>query len=219
MDDSTPILVIDVHEPKEIKQGCINIPHRLEALNVGDYCFINKEGMKVLIIERKTISDLKSSLADGRFREQRGRLLDLGIKIIYIIEGAIPMDRRILGALENLALQHNICIIPSNTIVQTISVLTSLYKKVFTEYTPTLLTFSSGKKKKEHEKSSLEIMLETINGVSPTISKAICLKYSSVKQLIEDLETDTTILKSIEINPKRKLGLKLAERISSSFLQ
>ena len=49
----------------------------------------------VVIAERKAVADLESSLTDGRYREQRTRLLatcaQAGAKPLYIIEG--PLDR------------------------------------------------------------------------------------------------------------------------------
>lgn len=63
------------------------------ALHVGDI-WIGLSGETPaqggLIIERKTWADLESSIMDGRYREQRGRLLtysqETGARIAYIIE-------------------------------------------------------------------------------------------------------------------------------------
>ena len=49
-----------------------------ENLQVGDIQIIKKRHgenpLNVLVLERKTLSDLKSSLSDGRFSEQKRRI-------------------------------------------------------------------------------------------------------------------------------------------------
>ena len=61
----------------------------IEQLELGDIIFrINDNDEVKYIIERKSVSDLYSSIKDGRYREQKVRLLanyPLS-KIIYLIE-------------------------------------------------------------------------------------------------------------------------------------
>lgn len=73
-----------------------NIEYQKQALDVGDI-IVQDDHQRQIIIERKTWDDLKSSFVDGRFREQRSRLLQLvagspDIKIAYIIEGEYNSD-------------------------------------------------------------------------------------------------------------------------------
>ena len=87
--------IIDNRERKVI--DCIskkNIEYKLTNLNIGDYIFAYnpKEDNPKVIIERKTVDDLASSIKDGRYKEQKVRLLNEqnnGHQIIYIIEGNI----------------------------------------------------------------------------------------------------------------------------------
>lgn len=58
------------------------------SLEIGDIMIVTPE-KPLLIIERKTLGDLASSNRDGRYREQRARLLSMrgqGIAICYLIE-------------------------------------------------------------------------------------------------------------------------------------
>ena len=66
---------------------------KYENLSIGDY-HIKLNGNTIVIIERKTINDLANSIVDGRYREQKKRLLDNfeKEKILYILEGDIEMD-------------------------------------------------------------------------------------------------------------------------------
>jgi len=87
--------IIDNRERKVI--DCIStkkIEYKLINLDVGDYIFSYKqlENSPKVIIERKTIDDLASSIKDGRYKEQKVRLLNeqrKGHQVIYIIEGNI----------------------------------------------------------------------------------------------------------------------------------
>ena len=41
------------------------------------------------LIERKCINDLSISIIDGRFRDQKSRLIESNANVIYIIEGSV----------------------------------------------------------------------------------------------------------------------------------
>lgn len=60
------------------------------TLEVGDIMIVNAEtDIPLLVLERKTFADLASSNRDGRYREQRARLLSLrgqGIPVGYLLE-------------------------------------------------------------------------------------------------------------------------------------
>jgi ERCC4-type nuclease len=66
------------------------------ALPVGDV-WIGCEGEHVaangIILERKTVADFDASIKDGRYDEQRGRMLayaqERGAKVAYVVEGAV----------------------------------------------------------------------------------------------------------------------------------
>ena len=215
-------LKIDCREPPEIKQHFKNaVNTTFENLIVGDFLFQDSNGEPKLIIERKSIADLQSSLKDGRFREQRTRLLETGIKIIYIIEGQISDDKCVLGALENLALYHNICVLPTASIQQTITTLESLLKKVGQDYTPVESKTCKPRYKKNVNKSSLHLMLETINGISSTIARTVAKEYTSVYDFctrVQHHDDDGgTPLHELKLSDKRKLGVKTADKIRTAF--
>lgn len=59
-------------------------------LEIGDIMFVNSETEQpYLVLERKTLADLASSNRDGRYREQRARLLSMkgqGVSVGYLLE-------------------------------------------------------------------------------------------------------------------------------------
>jgi ERCC4-type nuclease len=59
------------------------------ALEVGDIAILDQEGKELVLLERKTAEDLGASQRDGRYREQRARLLAKrgeGVQIGYVLE-------------------------------------------------------------------------------------------------------------------------------------
>ena len=66
-------LIIDTREHGLIKMLKENdISFNIEQLDLGDVILKKNEEI-MLIIERKSISDLKASIVDGRNREQKAR--------------------------------------------------------------------------------------------------------------------------------------------------
>ena len=87
--------VIDYREKALIALLSTHLTVEIENLQIGDIQIRNNEKME-LIFERKTISDLNSSIRDGRYHEQKQRLLSNidRNRIIYLIEGTIPENNR-----------------------------------------------------------------------------------------------------------------------------
>jgi len=85
-------LTIDNRENKII-ENCnhLHIPHTVQSLDVGDLRIDGPSG-QVFLFERKTLCDLALSLRDGRFKDQKDRLLGVLQRepltsVAYIIEG------------------------------------------------------------------------------------------------------------------------------------
>ena len=65
------------------------IPYTVAALDVGDI-LIQSAATPLLVAERKSFADFAASNTDGRYREQRARLMAVrgsGVAVMYIIEG------------------------------------------------------------------------------------------------------------------------------------
>ena len=89
---------VDYREKKLIKlltlfnkEYDLKLKITVENLDIGDIILYKNEKEKI-IIERKTLKDLESSLKDGRYIEQSYRLNGYTLhnhNIIYLIEGCI----------------------------------------------------------------------------------------------------------------------------------
>ncbi len=69
----------------------IGLPFSVKALDVGDFMIQTAEGVPLLVGERKSFADFAASNNDGRYREQRTRLMATrgqGVAVLYVLEGA-----------------------------------------------------------------------------------------------------------------------------------
>ena len=126
-----------------------NFTIKVCALKVGDIIIAldNHETEEdiykntVLIFERKTCSDLLSSINDGRYREQKSRLISNFKKnqICYIIENDISINLNkyktfgrqiVIGALVNKCFRDNIKTLKTKSIDETCDFLNNICKKV-----------------------------------------------------------------------------------------
>ncbi|KAI1731608.1 ERCC4 domain-containing protein [Ditylenchus destructor] len=88
------------------------VAHELRPLSVGDYLWIvklanGKEMVLDYIIERKTWDDLKSSIRQTRYAEQKLRLKDSGIRnVIMVAEGMPQQDRSLEQALVTTSIDN-----------------------------------------------------------------------------------------------------------------
>jgi ERCC4-type nuclease len=81
---------------------------KVERITVGDYAFVYK-GKVIVIVERKSLTDLASSIKDGRM-DNNNKLLEAqkshGCQILYIIEGtAYPCMEKCIGRMPYKCLQ------------------------------------------------------------------------------------------------------------------
>ena len=125
--------LISLFDPNDIK---------VESLDLGDIVFREK-GDNILIIERKTILDLKASICDGRMREQKARFLGCDIEnnhIMYLIEGNMDKDLNskvsglpvstLVGSLINTQLRDGIKVYKTHSIKETINFLVKMKDKL-----------------------------------------------------------------------------------------
>lgn len=138
-------LIVDDRERGVIPylKKIINV--KVERITVGDYAFIYN-GKVIVIVERKSLSDLASSIKDGRM-ENNDKLLHAqktdGCKILYIIEGsAYPnLERKICGIkykclqgkLDSILFRHDIKIIWTKDCYHTATRIAGLFS-TFTKF-------------------------------------------------------------------------------------
>lgn len=198
-------------------------------LSLGDVT-IEKDGKELLIIERKTISDLASSICDGRYKEQSFRLTEspvLNHNILYLIEGSLNQvcslsKKTLLSSLISLWYHKGFTIFRTESIEDTAEFITTLYEKlqkddmkphIESDYTSTV-------KKQKRDKITPEnidiIMLSQIPGISTTTASALMTEHKTIFQLEKALQQNNNCLDQF-ICGKRKLSKTCIDNIKSYF--
>jgi len=202
-----------------------------KALELGD--ILIEHPKRQILIERKTIADFHASITDGRYRNQKLRLLewrnntDEGRKnIIYLFEEkhGDNKDRAYWGALVNMILRDNIGVVQCDGIQRTADIILDIKKKLdedkFDELEgggKNISLEGYAKGKYNTPKHCYLGQLSLIPGVSPAIAERISEKYPNMRDLLDGM--DVKELGNIRITEKRRLGDKLAEKIRSYILQ
>lgn len=112
-----------------------------KALDIGDIVFSDKEtGNPVVIIERKSLTDLLSSIRDGRYAEQSHRLIHCGgvsrHNIVYLIEGIMhslnsDSQRQLVhSTMTSLSLFKGFTVIRTASIQESAEFIVNMYKKI-----------------------------------------------------------------------------------------
>jgi len=142
---------IDVRETKlieliksneEIKIKEYNVI--VETLHLGDIVICDDEGNDVVIIERKSISDLASSIMDGRYNEQSYRLNNSIIhnhNIIYLVEGDLQIYRpysninknTIYSSIFTLNYYKGFSVLRSMNLMETSDIIVRIFDKLVRE--------------------------------------------------------------------------------------
>jgi ERCC4-type nuclease len=124
-------LILDYRETKLrtlLPTACV------ENLPVGDIVIEGDDGVPLVVIERKTMSDLMSSIGDGRYAEQKCRLLASPGKACYIIENyhawsSVP-NAAVQTIVMNLQLVHGFAVLTSRNEMETADIINHMFAKV-----------------------------------------------------------------------------------------
>lgn len=216
-------IIIDVREHDLIeafKKLAENTAIETAALAVGDIIIrAETSGKDVVIIERKTLADLISSIKDGRYEEQSHRLKHAGgvptHNVIYMIEGMYsalknPDDKkRVMSAIASLNLFKGFSVMRTCSVYETAETIIQMAEKVgknlskgcelaYTELVledPVDKPYSGLVKKVKKEnicaENIEEIMLCQIPGISSLYAKAILTHFGGIAGLLGSLNANT----------------------------
>lgn len=215
------------------------IIYEKKNLEIGDVVFESDEGKIMLIIERKTVDDLLSSLKDGRYVEQSFRLNALeevpNHHIYYLIEGKLDRKNEVVySSMFSLSFFKGFSILKTANVSETAFMITQMAKKLLREKDkrlPYYKCIKSIEEVKEETKTSYctvlqkskkskniqpdnfgEIILCQIPGVSSTIAILIMKHYRQFKNLLDD-ENKKVTLSTLVLDSKRKLSKTVVDNI------
>lgn len=188
-------IIIDNRESKIIQNINNDLKFEKKNLDIGD--IIIKNDNIILIIERKTLSDLWASIKDGRYKEQKIRLIDYknkntNVYLCYLIENddfKISID--ILNGFKiNSMFRDNIYIVETSNILHTVSIIEKIIKN-FNKFSYNFIennNYDSNIKTKKGDNLTKDIcyinQLSQIPGISKKIAQFIASHYPSFTLLL-----------------------------------
>lgn len=211
-------LIVDNREKAIIP--LLTVPFSTANLEIGDFQLLVDDQL-VVLVERKSYSDLSASIIDGRYREQKKRILSQGIsKVIYLFEGdidsykgSIPKDT-VYSTIVNCALRDNIQVMQSNGVEESVALIEKMYKNLHKYEVGGGCSISyqeaSVKQKRNKNLTPSECYLHQLSqipGISYPTAKAIAAKYGSMMEIIDSLSEDPELFVEFRVND-RKLGKK-----------
>ncbi len=191
----------------------------LEPLDVGDIQFVDKVSkIPFIIIERKTYADLEASIKDGRYKEQKERMLKAypyKVRKILLLEGdpkKFRMGEKTLNSVivNSMIRDHisvyccrdftEICVLLETIIINLAKYDSEIIKSACTlDGENSIPVFENdleaythsvkvGKKENLTPKICFRNMLCQINGISNTVADALVEKYDSLYAFLNTLK-------------------------------
>lgn len=206
-------LVVDNRERDLIKLlNERNVEHRVDVLDIGDINWI-KDGELWMVIERKTVADLKASICDGRSREQKARILNCGLsrdRIMFLIEGSLSkgLDEKmynihvssLIGSIVNMQLRDNLKVYKTASLSETANYIARLHQKISSESEIFFkvgecaddVSYAATLKKRKRENMTPKVwyisQLSLIPQITERIAGSICEAYPTVASLVSAYE-------------------------------
>jgi len=203
-----------------------------ENLLVGD-AHIRKGDQTVYIFERKAKGDLDASIKDGRYREQKSRLLETGVprkNIIYIIEqltkprGAAA-HKRVWSAICNSQHRDGFGVFQTKNTADTVDYLVAMAHSIeqFDAIKDSSVSSEVNvniKKRQVASKDWFKYTLTLIPKCSLGIAEVITNEYSTMTKLMTAIEeSGETCLGNLKHGAsQRRIGDKLSTEICETII-
>jgi len=225
------IIEIDNREPTIIKEyfnknSNINnklIITRLKNLEQGDFIIRDLDENILLIIERKTINDLLSSVKDSRYSEQSERYSQLDIpsnKIIYLIEGDYENFHKdsiefktIYSCIFSLNYNKGFTVLFTESINSTCTIIEEYLNRIIENKISSKFKLNLVKKQIITKENIDSYMLNLVPGIGLQTAKEILnITNKSFYEFWKQIKNSEIDLESIKIK-NRKLSKKIIENI------
>ena len=220
---------IDVREQKLIAlcRELTDIPIDAVPLEIGDIIIEKSDSTPSVIIERKSLSDLASSIKDGRYEEQSHRLSNstnhANHNIVYLVEGTMKSkvmglpDETLYSAMFSLNYYKGFSVLRTFDLNETATVICNMAMKLKKEKTrlpyysnvPVQLKedepvekdycslVKSCKKENITVNNISEIILSQIPGISSITAIAIMKNFKNIAELLDALRENKSCLNDV----------------------
>ena len=224
------MLVVDARE-RDVLTVLPSFAVSVQTLAIGDFLVTDDSGGILMAVERKTVADLVASLNDGRYVEQRSRIVAAyGDRVVYLIEHGgqnVFRDPRIAGVLTGLLFRRRIPVVWTSGVPETVDFLMHVHSaglqgklaRVSGTASPDSrpVHICNTPRKKPTTRSEMVIaMLSAIPGVSDKTATALFERYGSLQGIVDAVVADRAALSTFVVGD-RKLG-KVGQRIADAIL-
>lgn len=195
---------------------------RVEMLSIGDIMIGD------MVIERKTLEDLASSIIDGRYKEQSARLeeckLENKYKIYYFIEGDLNRYKgktinkdTIISCMYSLSHDKEFNVIQTRSVEDTASFILQFNKKYKSIHASVKLnTYIKQKSCNITQDTISHYMLSQIPYVSQVTCDILMERYKHINAFITQLNIHDTLLEDF-VYVKDTKNKKLNKRVIHSL--
>jgi len=208
----------------------LNIESEIVRMDLGDMGVYDDSGNELVLIERKTLADLSSSIKDGRYAEQSYRLMHAEIhnhNIVYLIEGDMRRENKkyvqpsvLYSAMVTLQYHKGFSVIKTVNVRESVEYVTRLVAKLAREKNKpsyysappsSPLDYCSLVKREKKANITSEnigpLMLSQIPGISTGVARTI-LEGKSLPEWIVAARQDSTVLDTLreKTHNKRRLS-------------
>jgi len=245
-------LLVDAREPKSLvanlnvlkEKSNIDVSIIQKNLTIGDYIFYDEINSKeLLIIERKSLADLESSIKDGRYKEQSFRLNESPLhnhNIIYLLEGAIinyknvEFKSTLYSTLFSLNYYKGFSVINVLNQNESCDLLLAIASKLIRENKPGFycqpltstnlvnpeysVILKSTKKSHITKDNIFTIMLKQIPGISNVSALALVSEFKTMENLLVSLKTNSTIFENIKLESGRKISKNIINALKEYLI-
>tara|TARA_B100001094_G_scaffold332396_1_gene404265 strand:- start:1148 stop:1804 length:657 start_codon:yes stop_codon:yes gene_type:complete len=195
-----------------------NCEVQVQQLNIGDIHIIYDTHK--IIIERKTLKDLQASIRDGRYKEQKARLLASEAEVWYIFEGLDLSNygsvsyKAVMSAMTNCIVRDKIKVFRTKDTKETAFFIQQLVPKleqnlISESHDYSAIPLSLNKGENITDKDIYISQLCCIPGISRILAKNIANEYDNIIKLSGAQISDLTLIS--------KIGKKKALRIFESL--
>ena len=221
-----PLIICDNRETGVFKLlDTTKVEPVCSQLDIGD--FIIKGSSRDIIIERKTMDDLSSSIIDSRYSEQKKRLMACSTDtrpstIMYIIENSFKKSKRgvphstLLSAMISTMLKNGFFVMRTADMNETAQVLVLIAQKFSQDTGPVVCVPSA--KRSDFSQDVYTNMLCCIPGVNIKLACNIKNKYPTMLSLYKAYELCDHNKRDQMLCDVHKIGPKMSKSIRNNIV-
>jgi len=166
-----------------------------EVLPIGDICMKTDDNQNVVLFERKSLSDLLSSIKDGRYEEQSHRLINASgfnrHNIIYIIEGIYSQLRNerekqtVLSAITSLNYFKGLSVMRTSSVHDTAELIIHMADKIQRDFAKGKVAYN-----KQSDKHVDNTVYDILPESTETIESSIIHVEESYANFVKKVKRD-----------------------------